>query len=387
MRVLLYSHAFAPEIGGIETIVHSLANGLVLCQSHYVTDGVKLTLVTETPAGGMDDSLLPFPIVRRPSFWQLIRLMRGAQVVHLAGPAFLPLVLGFLLRKPVVIEHHSFQAICPNGLLFYEPTRAPCPGHFMAGRHLECLRCNAELGKFTSLIAWLLTFPRRWLCRRVAMNIAPTEWLSSLLRLPKVTTVHHGLIEISPQPLSRVTSTVSTFAFIGRLVTCKGVRILLEASRILSQRNFHFRVRIIGDGPDRVVLERLVRDFRLQDIFLFLGYVSSENLEANLADTCAIVMPSLAGEVFGLVAAENMLRGRLVIASDIGAFCEVLGAAGLTFTTGDAASLADCMQRVLESPRLAEELGEKARKQILENFRESAMVQSHVKIYNEVGAK
>ncbi len=299
MRILLYSYAFAPDIGGIETIVLSLANGLALYQAPDGDIGVKLTVVTETPACGMDDSLLPFPVVRRPGFWQLIRLMRGAQVVHLAGPAFLPLVLGLTLRKPVVIEHHSFQAVSPNGLLFYEPTKSPCPGHFMAKRHLDCLRCNAKLGKFTSLMKWLLTFPRRWLCRRVSVNIAPTEWLSSLLHLPSLTTIHHGLTEISPLPLPRVNSAVSTFVFMGRLVTSKGVRILLEATRILKQRGFQFRVRIIGDGPDRAELEILVSDCRLQDTFFFLGYVSSENLEKNLTDTCAIVMPSLAGEVFG----------------------------------------------------------------------------------------
>ena len=208
---------------------------------------------------------------------------------------------------------------------------------------------------------------------------------SSLLHLPRLTVIHHGLTEISSRPLPRANSVVSTFAFIGRLVTSKGVRVLLEATRILRQRGFHFRVRIIGDGPDRAELEGLVRDFWLEDTFLFLGYISSDNLEENLKDTCAIVMPSLAGEVFGLVAAENMQRGRLVIASDIGALCEVLGAAGLTFITGDATSLANCMQRVLESPSLAEKLGEKARKHILENFRESAMIHSHLKIYKDVG--
>jgi hypothetical protein len=42
-------------------------------------------------------------------------LIRRANVVHLAGPALLPLLLARLFRKPVVVEHHGYQAICPNG--------------------------------------------------------------------------------------------------------------------------------------------------------------------------------------------------------------------------------------------------------------------------------
>jgi glycogen synthase len=387
MRILLYSYTFPPEVGGIESIVLSLAKGLALYPTPASNEGLKITLVTNTPPRDMDDSIFPFSIIRRPSLWRLFRLLRRSQVVHLAGPAFLPLVLSLLLHKPVVIEHHGFQAICPNGQLFYEPTKTLCPGHFMAGRHLECLRCNVELGKLTSLRIWLVTFPRRLCCRHVAANIAPTDWLASYLQLPRLTIVHHGLVAISPPSIVRVSSSVPTFAFLGRLVTTKGARLLIEAAHILRKRGFQFRIRIIGAGPARPDLERLVRDFRLEDILTFLGHVPSEHLEENLTDANAIVVPSLAGEVFGLVAAENMQRGRVVIASDIGALREVVGPAGLCFAAGNATALADCMQRVLESPNLAEELGNKARNRILEQFSQAVMVESHVRIYCEAGSR
>ena len=121
----------------------------------------------------MDDSTLPFQVVRRPNFPALMRLVRAADVVHLAGPCFLPMLLGLLFRKQIVVEHHGFQVICPNGQLFYEPTQMPCPGHFMAGRHRQCLRCNARAGTVASLKMWLLTFARRWLAHYAAVNVTP----------------------------------------------------------------------------------------------------------------------------------------------------------------------------------------------------------------------
>ena len=55
---------------------------------------------------------------------------RLKRVIHVAGPALSPLALGLLMRKPVAIKHHGFQAICPTGQLFMERTGAPCPGHY-----------------------------------------------------------------------------------------------------------------------------------------------------------------------------------------------------------------------------------------------------------------
>src|SRR5437879_5202196 len=122
----------------------SLAQGLARSGAWNGGSAVRVTVVTPTPAGEMDDSTLPFPVVRQPSFPALLRLLQAADVVHLAGPCFLPMMLGLLFRKQVVVEHHGFQVICPNGQLFYEPTQMPCPGHFMAGQHRQCLRCNGK---------------------------------------------------------------------------------------------------------------------------------------------------------------------------------------------------------------------------------------------------
>ena len=94
-------------------------------------------------------------------------------------------------------------------------------------------------------------------------------------------------------------------------------------------------------------------------------------------------MPSLAGEVFGLVAAENMLRGKLLIVSNIGALAEVVGDTGLVFPAGDAAALALCMRRVLDDPSLAASLGSAARLRAMQMFNRDSMIQQHVSLYRE----
>src|SRR2546430_8699360 len=124
----------------------SLAQGLARAGTGNGSSAVRVTVVTPTPAGEMDDSALPFQVVRRPNFAALMRLVRAADVVHLAGPCLLPMLFGLLLRKQVVVEHHGFHVICPNGQLFYEPTHMPCPRHFMAGPHRPWLLRDASSG-------------------------------------------------------------------------------------------------------------------------------------------------------------------------------------------------------------------------------------------------
>jgi hypothetical protein len=54
MKILLYSHDWAPSIGGVQTVTMSLARGLA--EWHEDEAAPQVTVVTATPAAGMDDS-------------------------------------------------------------------------------------------------------------------------------------------------------------------------------------------------------------------------------------------------------------------------------------------------------------------------------------------
>ena len=384
MKLLIYSHFFAPSIGGVETIVLSLARGLAELRDSNGAPQFEITVVTQTRAENYDDSALPFRTIRQPGLAQLWRLVRWSDAVHVAGPALAPLFLSFVARRPAVVEHHGFQTICPNGQLLIEPAGTPCPGHFMARHHAECLRCNSAQGWFASRKLWLLTFVRRFLCAHAAANITPTQWLGGLLQLSHVTAIPHGLEFASLGSRRESSPGKPVFAFLGRLVTTKGVRLLFEAARILRLQNRPFELLIIGDGPERTALRQFARDSQLETQVRLAGHLDGAQLEAALATAIAVVVPSLGGEVFGLVVAENMARALPVVASDLGAFTEVLGDAGLIFHTGDAADLAATLTRLLDDPSLAATLGQRARLRALDFCNKSRMIEAHTRVYAKV---
>lgn len=384
MKLLIYSHYFAPSVGGVETIVLSLARGLAGLRESSGGNEFKINLVTQTPRENFDDDAQPFGIVRRPSLLHLWSLIRDSDVVHIAGPALVPLTLALLSRKPVVLEHHGFQTICPNGQLLIEASASPCPGHFMAGRHGECFKCNQKMGWIASCKLWLLTYVRRFLCRRVTTNVTPTAWLGTLLNLPRIQPIPHGIGYI-PANLQRAKTAGSTplVVFQGRLVTTKGVRVLLGAARILISQNRPLDVLLIGDGPERRVLEQSSQEGVLNGHVRFAGRLASEQLEAALSEASLVVVPSLGGEVFGLVVVENMLRGLPVIASDLGAFLEVVEQGGLSFRTGDPEALAKEIERLLDNPGFAEDLARRGRQRALAFCDFDRMVEFHAQAYKK----
>jgi glycosyltransferase involved in cell wall biosynthesis len=296
-----------------------------------------------------------------------------------------PLVLGLAAGKPIVVEHHGFQTVCPNGQYFYSPEERLCDGYFMQGRIGKCIACNsADFGAASSMKMLCSTPIRRWLSNRADVNITPTQWLSSVIRLRHMDTVFHGS---RPQriPANAQPKAISTFAFQGRLVSTKGTTVLLDAARQLHDEGAKFTLKIIGDGPDRAKLQAQAAS--LGNRVQFIGHVPDERLPEVYSDVSIVVVPSLAGEVFGLVVAENMLRGKALIVSDLGSLKEIAGEPAVVVRAGNASELAGAMRRFLQDPSIIPALGQKAKERAQRVFDMQTMIRSHVEIYRRVARK
>ena len=386
MKLLLYAHSWAPSVGGVETATMILARGLAEWEAAQAGEEVAVTLVTRTPANGMDDSVLPFRVARRPGIGKLIQLIREADVVHIAGPCLMPAAIAWLMRKPAVIEHHGHQAICPNGLLFKQPSQTPCLGHFAARQYAECLRCcsNTE-GPAGGLRTLLLTFPRRWLSGKLAANIMISNRLGARLKLPRSTTIYYGIPDATPVSMESTRSASNGFeiAYVGRLVAEKGLPLLLDAAQWLKEQGVPFKLSFIGGGPERARLEQMAERLGLIDLVTFTGDLRGADLEKTVSKIAVVVMPSIWEETAGLSAIEQMMRGRVVIAADIGGLGEVVDDGGLKFAPGDWRALAACMQKVADDPDLARSLGTAARSRAMQLFRQDSMIQAHFTLYRE----
>jgi glycosyltransferase involved in cell wall biosynthesis len=79
---------------------------------------------------------------------------------------------------------------------------------------------------------------------------------------------------------------------------------------------------------------------------------------------------------------EQMIRGRMVIAADIGGLSEVVGDAGLKFQPSNIAGLAERMRQILNNPAFLEMLGRRAGERASQLFRQKQMIESHTRAFN-----
>jgi len=205
--------------------------------------------------------------------------------------------------------------------------------------------------------------------------------------LPRTATILHGIEDPcagidtrqAVPPLHR-----KNFAYLGRLVTEKGLSVLLEATRLLRAEGRDVEVLLIGDGPDRPRLEKEITALGLESSARITGFLSGTNLDQALRDVGAIVIPTTMEETAGLAAMEQMVRGRPVIASAIGGLGELVSGSGLTFSPGDPQALADAMMRILDEADLGASLGAVGRQRILLSFSYGGMIDAHARLYREV---
>jgi glycosyltransferase involved in cell wall biosynthesis len=188
------------------------------------------------------------------------------------------------------------------------------------------------------------------------------------------------------QPQPREPNQPFTIGYFGRFVEEKGVHILLDALARLDNRDW--RLRIIGNGPQRTALEKQAVQLGIAECVQFCDLIPSAQMPAQYAALDAYVLPSLTRphwkEQFGRVLMEAMASGVPVIGSDSGAIPDVIGDAGLIFPEGDADALAKQLYTLQRDAVLRESLCEKGRARVLNHFTHEQVAQATVEVYQEM---
>jgi len=173
--------------------------------------------------------------------------------------------------------------------------------------------------------------------------------------------------------------------FAGRLVEEKGLVVLLQA---LPDLEGDWSLELLGDGPMRPQLASLASRLGVARRVFFRGNAPSAAMPEHLSPLDVLVLPSLTTrrwkEQFGRVLTEAMACEVAVVGSDSGEIPNVIGGAGIVVPEGSPDALRAALQRFLDDPKLAGELGRAGCQRVKENYTQALVAQRTIDAYHHV---
>ncbi|MGI8828229.1 MAG: glycosyltransferase [Candidatus Limnocylindria bacterium] len=225
--------------------------------------------------------------------------------------------------------------------------------------------------------------------RRHLATLVGSQAAGRLFRLYHGLDLHTFLSIGEPEPFEGRPLILS----VAQLTERKGLRHLVEACRILKERGRDLQCEIVGDGPLLEALSSQIRDLGLGDLVRLTGPLPYPDVVQRYRRASAFVLPCIVapdGDRDGIpnVILEAMAAAVPVISTPVSGIPEVLrdNDTGLVVPEGDAAAIADAIERLVDDADLGLALGASARAYVREQFDLDRNIGRLVERFTAVGA-
>lgn len=224
-----------------------------------------------------------------------------------------------------------------------------------AGRHPRMVRLMVEHSDCVIALSqyWKEWFEATFHCRQV-------EVVPNVIEPP---------VRIGDKP----DDGICRFVFLGLICKNKGVWDMLEAMR-QDKNRFAGRIQIVigGNGETELLCQR-IKEYGLDGIVKFAGWVAGEKKARLLTGADAFVLPSyIEGVPISLL--EAMSYGLPVITTGVGGIPNIVseGVNGFMIRPGDTAAFADCLDKLASSAEMRKKMGEAGMRMCAKHLPEDA---------------
>ena len=356
MKNILYIGKYSGVIGGIERYMQKSAellrhNNLSV---HY--------LYTENGGRDRETFLQSFDSATQYSPESDVLKSADIVIIHNIIP---PALLETMPENKTFFFAHDHNIYCRRHHYYTPFGRINCHrkyNKFICGICSLCRNEAPPLAEYRNL-------PSLVLSDFMADNLRKNGF-EKVVKLPAFTSVSEKEHRFMPDGVLRI-------LFLGQLIRGKGADLMLDSLVFLTEP---FMCTIAGDGNDRAMLEKKVKEFGLEKNVRFTGYVSEPEL---LWDDCDILFfPSRWQEPFGLVGLEAMAHGIPVISFDTGGIREWLSQLenGIIVPEKATVSVAGILGGLVYNRTALETMGARGRILAKENFSEEKFVEKFKKL-------
>jgi glycosyltransferase involved in cell wall biosynthesis len=228
------------------------------------------------------------------------------------------------------------------------------------------------------------TYIVRWLYRRLRAAVAVSDEIRRLLvdhlSVPS-TSVH--LITNGVDVAAKVTpvpSAVTRIVAVGRLEPEKRFDVLIDALRLLVERDVPVELVVAGEGSQRATLAESASGLPVH----LPGFIAESARVWGGADLFCLPSGS-EGLPFALL--EAMMRGLPCVASDVGDVASAVGDAGVLVPPGDPVALADAIEALAGDPARRTRLGAAARERALSAYDVDVMVERTLRLIDAAASR
>jgi len=185
--------------------------------------------------------------------------------------------------------------------------------------------------------------------------------------------------------LPRKYSGRSILLSVSRLIPTKGLELNVQAVAKLKEKHPSLRYLIAGEGALKEELVNLARDLNIAEDVEFLGNLPHHKAMEYMSICDVFSLPSWR-ETLGLVYLEAMAHGKPIIGCQSQGVdgLAVNGETGLIVEPRNVESLAQAIDFLLTNPEQGREIGQRARKLVLENYTWEVTARRHMKTYEQV---
>ncbi|MEX1259147.1 MAG: glycosyltransferase family 4 protein [Gemmatimonadota bacterium] len=367
MRVLLHCVYYPPEVGGLESHVATLAEGLV-ARGHevrVVTSRSLSGLAAEETRNGVRVRRTWFPS-RSPLGWALHALGSVGPATRWADWAD-------------ILHAQAFASVLPAGIAARRTGRP-----WLASFHTSHFLARARRPLWKPVLRRLV----RWPDYALAASIEIAEVARTLSPGTLVEPLANGVETDRFRPVVAALPTRDGERWVivpRRLVPKNGVEDLIRAVPRVRERIPGARFLVVGDGPERTSLEALAGELGVSGVVTFLGAKPHDEMPGLLASAEIAVFPSRM-EATSVAALEALACERPVVATRVGGLPEIVGEdVGTLVTPGDPEALANGVVKLLEERDLPA-MGRRARERVIARWSNARLVTRHLEIYEDLVA-
>ena len=230
-----------------------------------------------------------------------------------------------------------------------------------------------RIGSTTDALTYLGEFTRQAISRSLTSRAA-----SAMVKIaPGIDTEHFSPVDSTQLKSSLGLSEKRIIISVGRLVHRKGQDKLIESMPAIVQEIPNAHLLLVGEGPYRDYLTKLVRKHHLEDFVTFIGRIQFAQLPSYICLGEIFAMPSrtrfagLEVEGLGIVYLEASACGLPVIAGASGGAPDAVieGVTGVVVDGLDCAAIAVAAIQMLENPIQAQKMGLEGRRWVVEEWR------------------